>query len=316
MSAPAAVGGNRLMWTDLPARVCQIIEDQLGATVVQAVSQAGGFSPGLASRLLLADGRRVFAKAVSATRNADSTAAHRREALILAALPAAVAAPRLLWFGECEDWSVLLIEDVDGRTPTLPWLPAEFDEAVSALAAFADLLTPSPIEVAGHVVGECADDFNGWRCLASQPAQRPAEFDWAWHNLDQLVDLERAWPAAAADGTTLMHGDLRADNMLVTARGLMLVDWPSAVVGPAWMDLLCMMPSAIMQGIADPERVWRGYRPARGVDPDAVNAVLAAIAGYFVSRSLQPPPPNLPRLRPFQAAQGRAASGWLRQRLR
>ena len=124
--------------------------------------------------------------------------------------------------------------------------------------------------------------------------------------------MEEAWEAATADGTTLMHFDVRADNMILTERGLVLVDWPHAVVGPAWMDLLGLLPSAIMQGVADPELVWRRHPPARRADPDAVNAVLAAVAGHFVGSSLRPAPLNLPNVRAFQAAQDVAALSWLR----
>jgi len=39
--------------------------------------------------------------------------------------------------------------------------------------------------------------------------------------------------------------------------------------------------------------------------------VVAAIAGYFTRQSLQPPPPGLPTVRAFQAAQGVVARDWL-----
>ena len=41
----------------------------------------------VAARLVLADGRRAFAKAVGSERNADSPEFHRREVAVLAALP-------------------------------------------------------------------------------------------------------------------------------------------------------------------------------------------------------------------------------------
>jgi aminoglycoside phosphotransferase (APT) family kinase protein len=315
MSAPAAVGGNRLEWKDLPGELRELIEKRLGSEVTAAHSQVGGFSPGLASRLRLGDGRRAFAKAVSATRNPDSPAAHRREARVLAALPAAVGAPKLIWSGDLDEWVVLITEDVDGRNPAQPWVAAEFDEAVGALARLAERLTPNPTDITDHVINNLAADFNGWRALAHDGARLPSEFEWAQRNLERLSNLEQSWTAAAADGMTLMHGDARADNMLLTARGVILVDWPHAVMGPAWMDLLFMLPSAIMQGLADPESVWRRYSPALGVHPDAVNAVLAAVAGFFVAASLRPAPLNLPTLRAFQAAQGRAALAWLRERI-
>jgi hypothetical protein len=46
-----------------------------------------------------------------------------------------------------------------------------------------------------------------------------------------------------------------------------------------------------------------------------VNIYLAAIAGYFTHRALQPAPPGIDNLRPFQAAQGVIARNWLSQRL-
>jgi hypothetical protein len=50
-------------------------------------------------------------------------------------------------------------------------------------------------------------------------------------------------------------------------------------------------------------------------DPSAVNALLAALAGMFTYRALEPPPPGLPTLRAFQDAQGRAARRMLAERL-
>jgi hypothetical protein len=52
----------------------------------------------------------------------------------------------------------------------------------------------------------------------------------------------------------------------------------------------------------------------RAADPDTVDAVIAALAGYFTQRSHLPPPPGLPTLRAFQAAQGEIARRWLARR--
>ena len=62
-------GGQRLPWAETPAPVRRAVQAYLGSPVLVAESQPGGFSPGLAARLLLADGRRVFVKAVGAERN-------------------------------------------------------------------------------------------------------------------------------------------------------------------------------------------------------------------------------------------------------
>jgi hypothetical protein len=53
---------------------------------------------------------------------------------------------------------------------------------------------------------------------------------------------------------------------------------------------------------------------SRAAVPASVDAVLAAFAGFFTWNALQPPPPGLPTLRAFQAAQGEVARRWLAER--
>jgi hypothetical protein len=82
------------------------------------VSQPGGFSPGVAARLLLHGGGRAFVKAVGPDPNPDSPELHRAEARIAASLPAAAPAPRLLGCLDRDGWVVLVFEDIDGVPPT------------------------------------------------------------------------------------------------------------------------------------------------------------------------------------------------------
>jgi Ser/Thr protein kinase RdoA (MazF antagonist) len=310
MDAPLAVGGSRLSWDELPAPVRAAVAAAAGAPVVAATSQPGGFSPGLAAVLTLAGGRSVFVKAVNAARNPDSPDMHRREAEVLAALPPAVPAPRLRWTYDDGDWVVLMTDAVDGTPPAQPWRPPELAAFLAAAAALADQLTPAPL-AAPAAQDHFRDDFTGWRRLAG----RPEGLDpWVRERLERLVEIESGWPDAAA-GDTLVHGDLRADNVLLTARGAVVVDWPHACVGAGWLDLLLALPSIAMHGGGDPQRIWDGYPPARAADPDAVTAVLAAAVGYFLWQAAQPEPANIPRVRAFQRAQGEAGLAWLRHRL-
>jgi aminoglycoside phosphotransferase len=310
MTAPLAVGGSRLRWDEIPPEVRAGVETAAGSPVVAAVSQPGGFSPGLASVLRLADGRSVFVKAVNTARNPDSPGMHRREARVLAALPASVPAPRLLWSYDDGDWVVLMTEAVAGAPPAQPWRPAELAVFVALTARLADQLTPAPL-AAPTVQEYFRDDFTGWRQLATDP---PGVDPWVRRHRDELAELEAGWEPAAA-GTTLVHGDLRADNVLLTPAGAVAVDWPHACVGARWLDLLFALPSIAMHGGGDPQRLWDEYPPARDADPAAVTAVLAAITGFFLTRGQQPDPPNLPRVRAFQRAQAQAGLRWLRTRL-
>jgi hypothetical protein len=65
----------------------------------------------------------------------------------------------------------------------------------------------------------------------------------------------------------------------------MVVDCPWAAIGAAWVDLL-LLPSVRVQGGPQPELLFGRHPVARGVAP---TAVLAALAGYLVRESRQPP---------------------------
>ena len=130
-------------------------------------------------------------------------------------------------------------------------------------------------------------------------------------SIDRLADIEPGWVDAAA-GDTLLHTDLRADNLLLTPDGgVVLVDWPWACTGAAFLDLVLLLPSVGLGGGPDPATVIERYRLFTDVDPDALVAVVAALAGFFVRQSLDPAPPGLPTVRAFQRAQAQVALGWL-----
>jgi aminoglycoside phosphotransferase (APT) family kinase protein len=310
-SNPPPAQGVRVHWEELPAPIRQAIEERLEGVVVEAVTQPGGFSPGLATRLRLDDGRRVFVKAVSEQANPDTPAMHRREARIVAALPATAPVPRLLWSYDRGGWVVLAFEDVDGRHPGAPWTEADLALVVDALKKMAVDLTPSPIETEVTAPSAFERGINGWR-IARERGERRLD-SWCSRNLAALTDLEALAPTAAA-GETLLHFDTRADNMLIAGNRVYMLDWPSARTGAAFVDWLIMAPSVAMQGGPAPAD-FMGRFDLSGIGTEDFDAILCSVAGYFVVRALDPPPPGLPTVRAFQAAQGEVALAWLKSRL-
>jgi hypothetical protein len=184
---------------------------------------------------------------------------------------------------------------------------------LDAVAGLSRALTPSPVPDAPLAVESLADQFNGWERLSAEPA--PEGLDpWTAEHLPDLAALAAPWREAVT-GDTLAHGDLRADNMLLTDDDrVVFVDRPHVVRGAPWLDLLLMLPCVRAQGGPDPEGLFAAHPLGRAADPDAVTAALAGLAGYFVHRSLQPPPPGIPTVRAFQRAQGEAALAWLERR--
>jgi aminoglycoside phosphotransferase (APT) family kinase protein len=242
---------------------------------------------------------------------------HRREARIAAALPASVPTPRLLDSYDDGAWVALIFEDIDGTTPRMPWHRPELDRVLVAIGELTSALTPAPIAM--ESVGELMPDvFVGWKRLAAGFASGEDDLrdvdPWAQRHLTELVALEAASPDAASGGTTLLHADLRADNILLTPSRVFFVDWPWASRGAAWVDLLFMLPSVTMQRGPNPWEIFDTHPLGRSAPEPAVTAVVAAVAGFMIRGSRLPPPPGLPTVRAFQRDQGRPALEWLKRR--
>lgn len=309
--APAA--GARVAWEAVPARVRSAIEEVCGSPVVEARTQPAGFSPGVAVRVVCAGGARYFVKAVSAEVNPHSREIHRQERDVLTALEPVIAAvglpiPRLRGSVDLDSWMALILDDVDGRHPAEPWNPAELRLVVAVLDRLAGALTPSPIAVPA-IGDKYAQAFTGWRTLAQSHRQDGLD-PWSRARLGDLAALEASWAAHTA-GDTLLHTDVRADNILLTDDDVVIVDWPHACRGAAFVDLVFFAPSVAMQGGPDLADLLAMSAACRSLDSQSLLVTVCAVAGYFTHQSLQPPPAGLPTLRAFQAAQGEVTMRWL-----
>lgn len=312
---PAARGQERLGWDAVPAPVREWVESTLGSPVASVRNVSGGFSPGLAAVVDTAAGDRAFVKAVGASLNPNSPGMHRHEAAVLRRLPAGHPVAPLVDAFDDGDWVALICEFVDGHNPALPWRADELTQVLDGIDRLAELNTPTPADGLATAAETFARPFAAWRRLAADERDQALPLDeWSRRHLTGLAELEAAWESGAAGGS-LLHFDLRADNVLLTADGAVFVDWASACTGAAWVDLVLLLPSVAMQGGPAPDAVFRSRRVSRDAPAEAVDAVLAAVAGYFTRQSLLPAPPNLPTLRPFQAAQGVEARRWLAHRL-
>ncbi|MFK3981349.1 aminoglycoside phosphotransferase family protein [Micromonospora sp. NPDC050397] len=316
----ATSAGVRIRWTDLPGRVRSAVEEIIGGSVVGAYSQTGGYSPSTADRVRTVDGRRAFVKAVSSAQNPRTPQMHRHEARVTAALPSHVPAPRLLGSYDDGDWVALVLEDIEGRPPRTPWDDDELERVLATLRMLAERLTPSPLSDLPTAAQTLRQNFDGWQRVAADP---PADLaPWAAERLDELRALApRAMTALA--GETLVHLDIRTDNLLLTADGraadgVVLVDWAWACTGPAWLDTLLLLVNVRLLDGGDGARADRllvELAGRTGVDPADLTAVLAGFAGYFVDICRQPSAPGLPTVRAFQRAQAEALLSLLAERL-
>jgi hypothetical protein len=299
---------SRLRWIDVPPTTRLAVEAMIGGRIVDAESCPGGYSPGLATRLTLDNGRCVFVKAMDGDAWPSECEAHRIEATIVAALPAAVPAPRFIGSFDDGRWVALAFENVDGRMPEEPWTHATLTRAVAAVVQFTEAVTPSPI-----VLPHDHPRLGGWSDFGADRARhaRLAKVSmWAADGVSKLVALEPDG-LRAAQGSSLVHFDLYPHNMLVTDDRVMFVDWPHARLGAPLVDLVIVLSSAAADGI-DPEPFIRTY--ASAADRTAIDAILVAHAGFLLAGGLAPAPPGLEAITAAKRRLGRGAVRWLERR--
>lgn len=287
----------RPRWSELPEPVRQAVARAAGGTVVAADEPPGsGFTGGFAAVVHLADGRSVFAKAGS-SRNPHLAPSYAQEATVLRALPVGVPAPAFVGAAHLpagavdeHEWRVVVAERADGALPQ-PWTEAALSAVHDACLLAVAALTPVPAsldlpEVATLFVGD-ERVLEVFRRLASgelplthgQPAWLPERYD----ELHALLAAARRHLA----GDTACHCDLRADNILLGPAGAVFVDWNWLVRGAAWIDFVGLLPLARADGV-DVDAWLRRSPLTRDVDPEAVDAWLAAIAGYMLRNADEP----------------------------
>lgn len=311
--------GVRQKWADIPQKIQTLIVGYLGSEIVRTESQSGGFSPGVATRLVTEDGQCYFLKAMGTDINPASVSFHRREIDINAKLPDNSIAPKLLWsYDDADDteWVAMLFDNIDGSNPQTPWQKEDLQRIMQAMSQLSEILTPSPI--APDSIASAREYFSsriyGWQKVKAGKSTYFEQLDdWTKRHLDGLCELEKKAPEAVA-GNTLVHFDIRADNIVMTDDTVWFVDWPHACIGTAWLDVILFAPSVAMQGGLLPEDLIQYHPACQEADPDAITAAIVSMAGMLSFNALLPAPAGLPTLREFQAAQGEVARHWIAQR--
>lgn len=317
---PPPAQGVRQEWSDIPTKIRTLIEAYLGSEVIRAETQVGGFSPGVAARLYTEDGQCFFLKAMGTDINPTSVSFHRREIGINSKFPSNTIAPKLLWSHDDADdteWVALLFDNIEGINPQTPWQENDLKRVMQAMSDLSEILTPSP--VAPETIASASDYFSnriyGWQKIkANESTYFEKLDDWSKQHLDALCELEKKAPQAV-EGQTLVHFDIRADNIVMTDEAVWFVDWPHACIGAKWLDVILFAPSVAMQDGLQPEDLIQLHPACQEADPDVITAAIVSMAGMLSFNALLPAPAGLPTLREFQAAQAEVARQWIAQRM-
>jgi len=313
-------------WQRVPGPVRDHVAERLGAPVRRALRVWGGYAPSPTFRLFLADGRRVFFKAVEPASNAFMHRALKTEERAYRELGVWLQpwAPAFLGSIQAADWHVLLLEDV-GPASFPPWTLATVRDVMAAYAGFhraslgaalPDWLPRTVHEHFGQTWTRLEAQPGGIEAVANLAGlDRDTARSWLESSLPRLkATAERL--AAAAPPHALLHMDTRSDNLRLQPGGrLRIFDWPFVCVGPPSFDVVAFAQSITCEGGPLPEVGMEAYCAHLALDEDEVDAGMAAIAGYFALQAPQPPLPGLPRVRAIQRCQLRSSLSWCARRL-
>jgi hypothetical protein len=266
------------------------IEEALGSRVVAvAPISGGGYTPAVRRRVDLADGRRAFVK----TPGNELTTVWLRQEQSVYAMVKGDFQPDVLAVGRGRvPW--LALEFLESGWPP-PWTP----DAIAAVRAALDALHAVPVP---EDLAEMPADslyVTGWREIADDPepflSTGVCDDVWLARHLRTLIDA--TGPDVLA-GRSVLHLDVRSDNVCLTDRGAVLVDWNHAAVGNPQLDVAFWLPSLSMETGAPPD------------DPSLDPRVVALVAGFFAGLAGQPAIADAPGVRPFQRAQLQVALPW------
>jgi len=259
-------------------------------------------------------GDRVFVKAASLVDQRHLSDWHAREAAITAALPAGLPVARPRWTLIAAGHFVVCLDAIDGRMPRFPWLPGELDATLAAYAKVAEALRHPPAGLVALGAPRLADlvraDLAWWAELDAGRETVPQLPAVGRDHLPELAALEARLPGYV-ESTSLIHGDLRVDNVLLDSSGAAwFCDWTWLAFGAAWFDLASLLVTAYASGL-DADTLFSTHPAGYAAPDDGLDAALAALSGYWLVSAAAGPSTGSPHIRAHQRWSGETALAWL-----
>ena len=245
----------------------------------------------------LPGGGTVFVKIAAFDYTADWL---REEYRVYTALDGQPFLPRLLGWEDDGVAPALALEDLSGAAWPPPWDRTRVDSVLTTLAVVH--ATPPPDGVPPAV--ESQFGLDGWPDVTAdrQPFLSLGLCSPEWLS-EHLSALSSASAAAEIGGTSLLHFDVRSDNLCLQEDRVVLVDWNNACVGNPLMDTASWLPSLEAEGGPAPDVILPDETPG-------LPAIASLLAGYFCARAGLPPIPQAPHARPLQLMQARTSLPW------
>jgi phosphotransferase family enzyme len=276
--------------------IAERVSELLGRRVVSVDRiEGGGYTSAYRAIAELEDGLFVFVK----TGTEELTSQFLRDEI---RFYRSLRAPFMPAFHGADDGDppILVIEDLRGGRWPPPWDGNAVNAVRRTLEVVAATEQPPWLE---PVDREWLTD--GWAEIERDPeaflSTGMCSREWL---AAALPVLREAAETAPIHGDALLHLDVRSDNLCLTKRGAVLVDWNQACIGNPDLDVAAWLPSLRLEGGPEPEEILAGG-----------GGFAAVLAGLWASRVGLPPPPTAPQVREAQRAQLEVALAWASREL-
>ncbi len=329
MSQPATyAAGVRRPFLDLPEPVRAWVAQTLGEPVATVADKQGGFSPGVAAVVSGASGRSLFIKAVGSAVNPDSIRMYQEEQQHSARLPDIDFIPRTVAVAELavgeERYAVSALPAIDAAPPPHPWRLADANRAFDTIAELGERLTPSPWS-------DEVDRAGGARRPTGPVLRRlaPVGRGGSGSLARRPVDRAAAGAVRGAGGTDgradarrhpQPHRPPRRQPAVRRRTGSGWSTGPRAGTAARWVDPVILLADLVVSradladgGEIDIARFAVEHPALRDVPFELTWAGVLCLAGALHRFSLQPAPPGLPTIRPWQAQCADTMITWCRR---
>jgi hypothetical protein len=276
----------------------------LGDIAEHTVVASRGWSGNAIERVVLADGRVLIAKRIVPGGDwiGRASADPGREGLlftggVLDRLPPALDHAMVAAARDGDAWWLVMRDVSDELLDDHSILPREANRRVLAAVnemwegfwgERVEFLAPQPVRLQMAAPSLASRERDGADLL-------PKQFEVMWEAFAEAVDpdvagivlalVEDAAPLAAAldaHGTTLLHGDIRDEQIGLAGRRIVLLDWGLATQGHPVVDYAWYLMHCAWRIDATHDQLWADFRAARGAHDDPLAVELGIIAGLMM----------------------------------
>ena len=209
--------------------------------------------------------------------------------------------PKVMAWQDDKEFPIMLFEDLSVSHWPPPWKTDQIDQVLKTSKLIHSTRVPLMSYEEKHGPGEPG----WWEIIETNPEPVLSlgliTEEWLKKSLPTLIISSES---ISLNSDRVIHFDLRSDNLCISDRGVIVVDWSLACLGNPRLDLGLFLPSLAYEGGPEPESILPN-------SPD----VASWVCGFFAHHASKPFIPLAPRARELQLKQFKTSLTWVKREL-